>query len=647
MAYEKAEAQAGESRGAALRAQAIESGLRFADAFPQNVETPAVLTRAAKALFDAGDRFRAEAVAQRVLALGSRADAGQQVVAWTVLAHTYFDEGRFADAEKAYAELAQRLPAGDPQRAEANERLAASVYRQAEARQASGDVSGAVHEYLRVASVAPGSPASAKAEYDAAALLINAGRWDEAAAVLQRFRANYPGHELQPEATRKLAAAYLEAGHWHEAAAELEQVAVSDAESADVRRSALWQAAELYATSDDPTAARRAYAAYVQRFPAPLEPAIEARQQLVNLAVAAGDAGSRKRWLEELVAAAGVEILRAIRLLAAQASLELAQPLDEAARSIRLAVPLDRALAAKKAAMEQALAAYSRAAGYGVAEVATAATYAMADLYRDLGRALLASERPAGLTPDEAEQYDLLLEEQAYPFEEKAIAIHQGNARRAAQGVYDTWVGRSFAALAEMKPARYDRRKSLPAPRTRRRRCPRSRRGSSPPRQRCGPRTPSPRRGRPRLCWRSTDQCGGAQSARRRAPSARDVHRCTRRVRAGDHGSAGLRQSAAQSRRAARPVPGRPFSGACALREVPAVDGRCRRRRRTLARRASHAARTGPAHRGGDAMMLRMHALAALLLVAPITVLATDRLQLDSTAITGNRELPKVMSIVP
>ena len=61
----------------------------------------------AKALFDAGDRVRAEAVAQRVLAPGSRADAAQQLVAWTVLAHTYFDEGRFADAEKAYAEMAR------------------------------------------------------------------------------------------------------------------------------------------------------------------------------------------------------------------------------------------------------------------------------------------------------------------------------------------------------------------------------------------------------------------------------------------------------------------------------------------------------------------------------------------------------------
>jgi tetratricopeptide (TPR) repeat protein len=88
----------------------------------------------------------------------------------------------------------------------------------------------------------------------------------------------------------------------------------------------------------------------------------------------------------------------------------------------------------------------------------------MADLYRDLGAALLASERPPGLSAEELEQYDLLLEEQAYPFEEKAIGIHEANARRAADGIYDQWVRRSYAALAEMKPARYDRTEIMDAP---------------------------------------------------------------------------------------------------------------------------------------------------------------------------------------
>ncbi len=467
VAYDKAEAQAPESERHALQARAMESGLRFAAAFPEHPETPAVLTRATKTLFDSGDRIRAASVAQQVLALGSRADAGQQRVAWTVLAHTYFDDGRYADAEKAYTELAARLPAGDPQEAEVTDRLAASVYRQAEAKQAAGDVNGAVQEYLRVATVAPASSASAKAQYDAAALLLSSRQWAAAAEVLERFRAAYPQDELQPDVTRKLAVAYLESGRPHDAAIELERVAARGAEDEEVRRTAQWQAAELYAASNDPASARRAYAGYVERFPTPADVAIEARQQLAELAAGAGDAAARQHWLEELIAADGVAGSARSdrsRFLAAQASLELARPLDQAARGVALAAPLDRALARKKTAMEASLAAYSRAAGYGVAEVTTSATYAMADLYRDLGSALLASERPAGLSPDELEQYDLLLEEQAYPFEEKAIGIHETNAHRAAEGIYDQWVRKSYAALAAMKPARYYRPEIIDAP---------------------------------------------------------------------------------------------------------------------------------------------------------------------------------------
>ena len=91
VAYDKAEAQVPEAQRAALRLRAIDSSLRFADTFPEQAEVPGVLARTTKALFDAGDRERAESVAQRLLALGPRADAGQQLVAWTVLAHTYFD----------------------------------------------------------------------------------------------------------------------------------------------------------------------------------------------------------------------------------------------------------------------------------------------------------------------------------------------------------------------------------------------------------------------------------------------------------------------------------------------------------------------------------------------------------------------------
>jgi hypothetical protein len=82
-------------------------------------------------------------------------------------------------------------------------------------------------------------------------------------------------------------------------------------------------------------------------------------------------------------------------------------------------------------------------------------------MYRKLAVDLLASERPRNLSEEEQEQYALLLEEQAYPFEEEAIELHEANAARAAAGLYDDGVRASYAALAELKPARYRKSERL------------------------------------------------------------------------------------------------------------------------------------------------------------------------------------------
>jgi cellulose synthase operon protein C len=467
VALDKAEPTLPEAARPALRQRAIESSLRFASTFPDHVETPGVLTRTTKQLFDLGDRDRAEAVAQSVLALGPRADAGQQLVAWTVLAHTYFDSSRFAEAERAYGEIVARTSASQPQHAEAVERQAAAVYRQAEVRQAAGDTAGAVQDFLRVAAVAPASPIRSKAEFDAATLLLQTRQWTEAATVLEGFRRAYPQHELAADVDRKLAVAYVESGQQAKAAAEFERVAARETEDPEVRRSALWQAAELQVAAGDRASASRVYAEYVKRHPTPVGPAMDARQTLADLARDANDADGRKRWLEDIIVAdraAGAERTDRTKFLAATASLELARPLDASARAIRLGLPLEKSLPAKRKALEAALGAYSRAEEYGVAQVTTASAFAMADLYRDLGKSLLESDRPPNLDAEELEQYDVLLEEQAFPFEEKAIGIHERNARLAAQGVYDEWVQKSYAELAQLQPGRYARAEVADAP---------------------------------------------------------------------------------------------------------------------------------------------------------------------------------------
>jgi hypothetical protein len=185
---------------------------------------------------------------------------------------------------------------------------------------------------------------------------------------------------------------------------------------------------------------------------------MEARHRLSEIAASSGDFTARDAWLRDIVAAdraAGTQRTDRSRALAAKATLALAAPAREAFRRIKLVAPLKRTLAEKRSAMEAALKAYTDAADYQVAEVTTAATYESAELYSQLGKDLLSSERPKDLNKAELEQYGVLLEEQAFPFEEKAIKLHEVNAGRAKDGDYDEWVQKSYAALAQLNPGRY------------------------------------------------------------------------------------------------------------------------------------------------------------------------------------------------
>ena len=105
--------------------------------------------------------------------------------------------------------------------------------------------------------------------------------------------------------------------------------------------------------------------------------------------------------------------------------------------------------------MEAALGGYKAAADYRVAEVTTVATYEIAEIYRQLGKDIMKSERPKKLAAEQLDEYNSLLEEQAFPFEEQAISTHEINTKRVRDNVYDEGVKKSYAALAELKPGRY------------------------------------------------------------------------------------------------------------------------------------------------------------------------------------------------
>ena len=123
----------------------------------------------------------------------------------------------------------------------------------------------------------------------------------------------------------------------------------------------------------------------------------------------------------------------------------------------KLTVPLKTSLRKKKQLMQQSIDAYSKAIKYQVAEVTTEATFQIAEIYHDFAKSLMKSQRPKGLDEEQLEEYELLLEEQAFPFEEKAIDIHLTNFKRIPLGTYDEPTKKSLRVLGEMMPARFAR----------------------------------------------------------------------------------------------------------------------------------------------------------------------------------------------
>jgi len=458
VAYGKQEESLSGDAKAKMHARGVDSSLKFAQAFPQHPETPQVLTRAAADLYAAKDYPRAVTAAQTLLARTPPPDAPKQRIAWTVIANSEFEQGEFAKAEASYNSAQALMPANDPERPAIVERLAAAIYKQGEQKSKAGDNAGAVDDFLRVAKEAPTSKVRANADFDAGALLMTRQQWDRAIVVLEGFRRDFPQSPLQPDVTRKLAVAYSESNHPGPAAREFEQIAAAPGESPDLQREATLRAAELYERAGDAPKSKAMLEALVKRFPQPLNPAMEARNKLSVSAAKSGDMAGRDYWLKEIIAAdrtAGAARTDRSRALAAKATLALAAPAREEFVRIKLVAPLKKSLAGKRKAMEAALKAYSQAADYQVAEVTTAATFESAELYRQLGKDLLSSERPKNLSKDELEQYDVLLEEQAFPFEEKAIKLHEVNTARTKDGTYDEWVQKSFAALAQLNPGRY------------------------------------------------------------------------------------------------------------------------------------------------------------------------------------------------
>jgi cellulose synthase operon protein C len=448
---------AAEGQSMAVKQATVSSSLRFADAFPHHEHAPVVLGAAADDLYDMKAYADAIAAASKLIDRYPDAEVGLRRAAWAVVAHSSFELAAYEQAEHAYARVLGLTPADDDTRPALIENLAASIYKQGELANEQLDHQTAAAHFLRIKEVTPTSEIRAAAEYDAAAALMRLEDWDRAAGVLEDFRSAHPSHGLQEDATKQLAFVYREAGELAKSALEYERVA-DDSDDPELRSEALLLAGELYEEAGEAGSALSVYERYVDEFPRPLELALETRYKIAGMYQARGDRARYHQELSRIVdidRGAGPDRSDRSRYLGARSSLVLTEKLYGHFAEVRLTQPFDRSLAEKQKRMDEALQGFEALVEYEVAEVTAAATFYIAEIYAEFSRSLLASERPAGLSASELLDYDEVIEEEAFPFEERAISVHEANRELMLAGVFNGWVEQSMGRLAEMVPGRY------------------------------------------------------------------------------------------------------------------------------------------------------------------------------------------------
>ena len=435
----------------------IDQSIAFADKYTRDQRSPNVLNAAAEMLLQIDRQAEAIIAAKRVAEWQPQAEAALRRSAFLVVGQSEFDLGNYQGSDQAYAYALKLTAKNSPAYQSTVDRQAASIYKYAEGLLADKQTQAAVTQFLRVQDVAPDSDIAITAQYDAGNQLLELKRWQQAEAIFLNFRRRYPKHSLIKTLYAKMVVIYQETQRWELAGNELTAMsAVSD--DPVLRRRSLLLGAELYEKSDQTTRAINNYQQYIKRYPQPLDDRLEAINKLANLQKSKKNIARYEYWLKQLItinSQAGTKQTDRSRYLAAMAQNYQAAKDYQRFAKIRLTLPLKASLARKKSALSKTVASYQKVIDYGVADYVTEANYYLGEIYVRLSKDLMQSQRPKGLNALALDQYELLLEEQIYPFEEKAIELHQSNVSRVQKNLYDDWVKRSYQSLAVLSPGRY------------------------------------------------------------------------------------------------------------------------------------------------------------------------------------------------
>jgi len=288
-----------------------------------------------------------------------------------------------------------------------------------------------------------------------ATLLADAGRKDEAAAVLTALIDQNPTWTGRADAMARVAVAYDSTGKKKEAAAAYERFTGAyprDPRAADAQ----YNAAATYLEAGDTSAAARAYGAFASKFPKDARTSA-AQQSRVALLRAAGDSASANGELARLCVKPSAELKTDCAERAARLEFRQGVELYDEYRPIRLRIPttaqltkagVERATLRKRKLLTEMGTHFTKAIESGSPEWLAASSYYVGLAQYQYGNFMKNVVLPKGLTPEQTTAAQNAAAQQATQYYDAANKTWKALLDKAEQQkISNRWIDRAKAAM--------------------------------------------------------------------------------------------------------------------------------------------------------------------------------------------------------
>jgi TolA-binding protein len=430
---------------------------------PDNTVTPKAILALGEITLNTGDLTVARSHFSRVIR--QHPDSDESSKARLHIARTFFKADDYRQAAAWFRESWRKSPKSK-EGVEARRLHVYSLFKYAEELSEAGDFTEAAERFEAIYRQFPDSDVAQVSLYNAGKLYRNMGLERKATNLFETLAAKYTESEFASEALQ-MSVLILEALGDPLKAAE-DSMALAARSDGEEKAAALLKAAQLYSGGADPARAAQARKEYLALF---AESVVERSRQLYLMGRDLEEVNrwedARTAYLDNVQFQKEHQGEQEITIFAARSQLRIAERTFEEYGAFHIGPPVDETVIRKRELLQGVIREFVAAGSYKTSDVITASNFFIGralELFKD---DILTSPVPPGLTQPEKEEYDLLLQEMAFPFEEKALNAYRVNIKRSVTlEILDPWIEKTYERMAELAPWAYQRDEAIAYPST-------------------------------------------------------------------------------------------------------------------------------------------------------------------------------------